>query len=118
VTRPRQDPYHNEFINGFAARYLYDYTGGTQVQMAVLEYLSLDETGVTFADRIVTDPTSPHHYRYDQMLIVVCTDSGLQIADDFPPGFAPASANLDAYDPQARITEPRISEAKLNLLNH
>jgi hypothetical protein len=118
VTRPRQDPYHNEFINGFAARYLYDYTGGTQVQMAVLEFLTFDETGVTFADRIITDPTPPRHYRYDQMLIVACADGGLHIMEDFPPGFAPQNANLNAYNPRIRITAPRISDAKLNLLNH
>ena len=113
VTRPREDPYHSQLINGFAVRYLYDHTGGSGVQMAVLEYLTFDETGVTFADRIVTDPTPPHHYRYDQLLIVACVDGGLQIVDSFPEGWM---AMIETYDPHARITEPRISATKLQIL--
>jgi hypothetical protein len=116
VTHPREDLYHSELINGFATRYLYDYTGGSHIQMAVLEYVTFDETGVTFADRIVTDPTEPRHYTYDQMVIVACSDDHLVIVNQFPSTFAPPNAYINAYDPRSRLSKPRISDSKLAIL--
>ena len=50
-------------------------------------------------------------YGYDEVIVVTCAPTGLQILDTFPAELAPPHARTDLYNPYARIREAFIAPA-------
>lgn len=91
--------------------YLFGEPADTKTQVSLLGQYPFDEGGilipVTEGRKILTNT----YYRYDEMVILTCSNNMLVIQDKFPAeAYGPAGADLSAYNPYARVESWQIIE--------
>lgn len=87
-------------------RYLYDRGHDSGVQMTTLDktYFAIEGLDYLRGEPEGTHRGTPQFYKYDQMVVLRCTPSGLVIESYFPTGYLiPEDAHTDQYDPYSRI---------------